>query len=128
MKNRCSNEQTWAYEFYGEQGITVCDEWFNNVVSFYDWAVANGYSDNLTLDRIDGAKGYSPDNCRWVDRKVQGVNKKSTVWITWNGETHTLSEWSKILGIKESTLSWRCRHWTIEKAFTEPLTSGGGYH
>lgn len=128
MKNRCNNTKTWAYRFYGGRGIKVCQEWNDDPNSFYRWAMDNGYSDELTLDRIDVNLGYCPKNCRWVNRKVQGVNKKSTKWITWRGETHTLTDWSSILGIPFGTLSWRCRHWTLEKAFTEPLTTRGGWH
>lgn len=88
----------------------------------------HGYEDGLTIDRIDSNGDYTPENCRWSDRKEQGVNKRSTKWITWNGETHTLTEWSTILNIPLRTLSWRCRNWSIEKAFTEPLTKRGGWH
>lgn len=128
MKNRCNNPNTWAYKFYGKNGITVCDEWNNNPVLFYEWAVSNGYSDDLTLDRIDYTKGYYPSNCRWVNRKIQGANKKSTKFITWNGETYTLTEWSEKLGIPLRTLSWRFNHWSLDEAFTKPLTSRGGWH
>jgi hypothetical protein len=128
MKNRCNNPNTWAYDFYGANGVTVCDDWNDDPKAFYDWAVSHGYADNLTLDRIDGTKGYFPENCRWVDRKVQGVNKKSTKWITWNGETHTLTEWSEILGIPQKTLNWRYHNWSLEKAFTSPLSKRGGWH
>lgn len=128
MKNRCNNPNTWAYKFYGELGVKVCPEWETDIVSFYNWAMQNGYDETLTLDRIDGSKGYSPDNCRWVDRKVQGINKKSTVFVTWNNETHTLTEWSNILGIPTKTLNWRYHNWELDRAFTQPLTSRGGWH
>lgn len=66
--HRCKNETASHYEYYGGRGITVCDEWKgeNGFIRFYEWAMAHGYSDNLTLDRINNDKGYSPDNCRWV--------------------------------------------------------------
>ncbi len=128
MKNRCNNPNTWAYEFYGARGIRVCQEWSDDVTEFYEWSITHGYEDGLTIDRIDSNGDYTPENCRWSDRKEQGVNKRSTKWITWNGETHTLSEWSTILNIPLRTLSWRCKNWSIEKAFTEPLTKRGGWH
>ena len=127
MKNRCNNPKTWAYSFYGGLGITVCPEWNDSVESFYEWSMSHGYSDELTLDRIDCSKGYYPDNCRWVDRKVQGENKKSSIFVTWNNETHTLSDWSLILGIPQKTLNWRYHHWDIDRAFSQPLTSRGGW-
>lgn len=129
MKNRCNNPKTWAYEFYGERGISVCDEWNEDPVAFYNWAMSNGYSDELTLDRIDTFGNYSPSNCRWCDRKEQGVNKRSTKFVTWGGETHTLTEWSNILGIPQKALNWRYHHWSdIDKIFTEPLSKRGGHH
>ena len=65
MKTRCRNKNHVRYKNYGGAGITICDEW-SRYSGFKDWALKNGYSDNLTLDRIDRTKGYSPSNCRWV--------------------------------------------------------------
>lgn len=81
MKARCHNPTHRSYENYGGRGITVCDEWRNEFQAFYDWAMANGYDENApqgkcTIDRIDNNKGYSPDNCRWVDMKVQRQNQR----------------------------------------------------
>ena len=82
INQRCCNPQSKQYRRYGGRGITVCDEWLNNFQAFYDWAMANGYDENAptgqcTIDRIDNDKGYSPDNCRWVDMKTQNNNKSS---------------------------------------------------
>lgn len=80
MRRRCNKPYDPAYHNYGGRGITVCDEW-NDFQAFHDWAIANGYDENApkgqcTIDRIDNDKGYSPDNCRWVDMKVQSNNKR----------------------------------------------------
>lgn len=80
MKNRCYCVSHRNYASYGGRGITVCDEWRNDFQDFYDWAMANGYDENApymkcTIDRIDNDKGYSPDNCRWVDIKAQRHNR-----------------------------------------------------
>lgn len=69
MKDRCYNPHNAAYKWYGEKGITVCDEWLHNPSEFAIWAMVNGYTDELTIDRIDANKNYSPDNCRWVTQK-----------------------------------------------------------
>lgn len=119
MKDRCFNCNNKEYHCYGGRGITVCDEWKNNFKSFYNWANKNGYKDGLTIDRINNNKGYSSDNCKWSTMKEQANNKSTNNYITYNGETHTLTEWAEKLGIKERVLSNRINRlkWTIEKAF-----------
>lgn len=82
MKVRCNNSNSVPYPYYGAKGIKVCTEWGdmeNGFMNFYKWAMENGYSDNLTIDRLDPSKGYSPDNCRWADRFTQNahLNKKA---------------------------------------------------
>ena len=81
MTQRCNNPNNKNYDIYGGRGITVCDAWQSSFQAFYSWAMANGYDENApagqcTIDRIDNDKGYSPDNCRWVDQKTQNNNKR----------------------------------------------------
>lgn len=76
MKARCYNPNSIGYATYGGKGIDICEEWLNSVDSFIEWSLNNGYESELTIDRIDGSKGYSPDNCRWVDWKTQANNKR----------------------------------------------------
>jgi hypothetical protein len=75
MKARCYRKSHPNYYRYGGRGITMCDEWKNDFMSFYNWSMANGYADDLTVDREDNDGGYGPDNCRWVSRLVNGQNK-----------------------------------------------------
>lgn len=111
MKNRCYNPNKKSYARYGGRGITVCDEWLNSFESFKEWACANGYQDDLTIDRIDNDQGYCPSNCRWATRKEQNSNKSNNHYLTYNGETKTLMQWSEVTGLPFSTLSTRARKW-----------------
>lgn len=107
VKQRCLNSNNKYYSYYGGRGITICDEWRKDFKSFYDWAMANGYSDDLTIDRIDNNGNYEPKNCRWATRKEQQRNLRCNRWITHQGETHTFAEWSRILGIPPNTILLR---------------------
>lgn len=127
MRKRCYNPKNHAFERYGARGITVCDEWLHDFNSFYEWSMTSGYDENAprgqyTLDRIDNDNGYSPDNCRWITLKEQQNNRSSSRMITFNGETHTMYDWAKILGMSYQTLNNRInwRRWSIEKALTQP--------
>ena len=118
MKTRCCNKNTIYYKNYGGRGIDVCNEWREDFMAFYNWSIANGYKDNLSIDRIDNNEGYSPDNCRWVDRKTQQRNKRNNRYITINGETHCLMEWCELLNLNYFTVHARInkRKWSIKKA------------
>lgn len=122
IKTRCNNPKRDHYQWYGGKGIKVCKEWqvFEN---FYAWALANGYSDELTIERIDIAKDYEPSNCKWIPLKEQAYNKSNTRWLTFNGQKKSLKEWSDELGWKPWVLSTRLNkyHWSVEKALTTPL-------
>lgn len=104
MISRCYHPRNIRFDRYGGRGITVCDEWKNDKTKFFEWAFANGYTDDLTIDRIDGDKGYSPDNCKWKTQKAQQNNRCNNRQIELNGETHTMAEWSDITGIKAPTI------------------------
>ena len=104
MKARCDNPNNHAYKNYGGRGISVCDEWEASFQSFYDWSMSNGYDIGLTIDRTDNDGGYSPDNCRWATRLEQANNRRICRKIVFNNEQHTISEWSRILGVKYSKL------------------------
>ena len=104
MKQRCNNPNSPAYLNYGGRGITVCEEWDKNFESFYDWSLSNGYVKGIDLDREDNDKGYSPDNCRFVSRKVNSRNRRTGRIVVYEGEQKTLAEVSEITGKKYSLL------------------------
>ena len=85
-----------AYKDYHDRGIDVCDEWLNDNKTFFNWAINNGYNDGLTIDRIDNSKGYSPDNCRWVDRIVQNNNKRDSIRLWYDNNWRSIREISEI--------------------------------
>lgn len=107
MKQRCSNPQNKAFSRYGGRGIKVCREWEESFEAFKDWALSNGYSEELTIDRIDTNGNYEPSNCRWATAKEQNNNKRNNVLVSYNDQTHTLQEWSEITGIPHETLRRR---------------------
>lgn len=121
MITRCNNLNQSEYKNYGGRGITVCDEWLHDFQAFYDWAMANGYDDSLTIDRIDNDGNYSPSNCRWATRKEQANNKSNNVLLAYCGITKTVAEWSEIQKIPARVINWRIKHkWSVEKALKTP--------
>ena len=100
----------------------MCDEWKNNFVVFQQWALSNGYTNELTLDRIDVNGNYEPSNCRWVTRKVQQNNNRRNLNFTINGETKTLAQWCEIYGVPHERTRSRVvnRGWNILDALTIP--------
>ena len=137
MKTRCYNSNSRHFKWYGARGITICSEWLNSErtytngrgrpptkgwIAFESWARANGYSDDLTLDRIDVNKGYYPDNCRWTTMKEQENNKtKGVRHITYKGQTKNIVEWSKELNIPYSSLWIKLLHnnWNLDNVMKE---------
>lgn len=117
MRNRCNNKNYEHYDCYGGRGITICSEW-NDYALFREWALNNGYREGLTLERINVNENYCPENCTWATWDEQQNNRRSNHYITYNGETHTMSEWAKIRGINYYTLRNRISqyNWDIGRA------------
>lgn len=128
MKQRCFNEKSEGYKDYGARGISVCNEWMgeHGLEKFYEWSMNNGYSDGLTIDRINVDGDYSPDNCRWADLETQMNNTTRNVRFEYKGESHTCSEWAKILnnGLSKIEIYSRIVNlgWDVEKALFTPLS------
>lgn len=122
MKQRTINPKNKYYCNYGGRGIKVCEEWFNDFISFYNWAIDNGYSDNLSIDRIDVNGNYEPSNCRWATKTEQMNNCRNTRFYEYDNKSLTLSEWSKITCIPYSILSHRINiyGWSVSKALETP--------
>lgn len=123
IKERCFNKNCEAYKYYGGRGITVCDEWKNNFQNFYDWAMSNGYKDDLTIERIDFNGNYCPANCKWIPRSEQTKNRRNVHKITYKGKTQSLSDWARELNISFNTLYQRVitSKWNITKSFEKPI-------
>lgn len=122
IKTRCYNTKINHYERYGGRGIKVYEEWKNDFNSFYNWSMTNGYSDGLTIDRIDNNGNYGPNNCRWVDMKVQSNNTRTNRWVIYKEDTKTLAQWCEYLGLNNNMVSARLhRGWSIEKTFETPV-------
>lgn len=108
MHKRCDNPNTKSAKHYYEKKIAYCDEW-KSFQAFQEWALSHGYRDDLTLERKDNTKGYCPENCLWIPFSEQSKNRTSNHYITYQNETHTLTEWSRILGLKRSIIYSRLR-------------------
>lgn len=126
MKKRCYNSNIKNYSDYGGRDIKICDEWLNDengFTSFCNWSVENGYEDNLSIDRIDNDKGYSPDNCRWTTAKIQCDNRRNNHMIEYNGKTQNMKAWATEYNLPYYILQNRINKygWTPEKALTTPI-------
>ena len=99
MRHRCLDRSDPAYSNYGGRNITICKDWAESVEKFVSWAIENGYSDSLTIDRIDNDRGYEPDNCRWITRKEQMRNTRQNIMFKHNGKTMCMMEWCNEIGI-----------------------------
>lgn len=106
MKRRCRPDSQDARTYY-MRGITICDEWLLDFVAFKSWAIANGYDDSLSLDRIDNNKGYSPDNCRWVPIALQQSNRSNTVLVEHEGQQYCLRTLCEKIGFPYKTAHQR---------------------
>lgn len=109
IKARCYQKGNDHYDLYGGRGIYMCDEWKNDFAPFRDWAEKNGYSDNLTIDRVDVNGNYSPDNCRWITQKGQVRNRRVTLFYEHDGVSKPFAEWCEEYGVPYKTAWWKYR-------------------
>lgn len=114
MIQRCYNENDKAYRWYGAKGIKICDEWIENPNLFEEWALNNGYTDKLTIDRIEENENYAPDNCRWIPNKDNAKYKSTTSLIEVDGEIHTGKDWSRKLGFGINVINKYIRRYGLD--------------
>lgn len=126
IHDRCYRERNPRFPQYGGRGIKMCQEWQgkNGFVTFYEWAINNGYNDKLSIDRINNDKGYYPDNCRWADNKTQANNKSTSKIIEVDGTSKTVAEWIADLGLTRNLYKKSCEAATeiIRKRLAEKQT------
>lgn len=122
MKSRCQNPNIKDYADYGGRGITVCPEWRDSFEAFRDWALANGYQDNLTIERNNINGNYEPQNCKWITNREQQSNRRNNRIISGFGRTQTIQQWADETGVSRETIAARLkRGWPTEIALTAPV-------
>ncbi len=114
IKQRCLNKKFHHYNDYGGRGISICEEWNKSFISFYEWAIANGWATGLTIDRENNNGNYEPSNCRFVTMSVQSTNRRSNIFITAFGEKKCLTEWVRD---NRCTVSFYSLKYRIEKGW-----------
>lgn len=107
IKQRCYYEKNISYKNYGGRGIRMCQEWLDDFMNFYNWAMNNNYKEGLTIDRIDNNGNYEPHNCRWSTKTQQANNKRNNVNFTYDGKTMSLKAWCRHLDISYKTCMTR---------------------
>jgi hypothetical protein len=118
MKNRCLNPRIRSYQNYGARGITVCERWLESFENFYN--DMGPCPDGMSLEREKNDQGYSPANCVWATKLEQSRNRRSNVYLEFQGQSKTVKEWAQVCGIVYCTLRRRLQAgWTVEKALTK---------
>lgn len=122
MRQRCMNPNQPDYPRWGGRGISVCEPWLESFDNFRKWAMESGYTDYLTIDRIDVNGNYCPENCRWATYEDQANNRRSSKLIEYKGEIRSETQWSRLLGGNRNLVHSRLKSgWSIEKALTTPV-------
>ena len=142
MKRRCYNSEDPSYKYYGKRGIRICEEWLNDYWAFHEWAMANGYMDDLTIDRIDSDGNYEPSNCRWATYQQQADNSRPPYTLTRrprfkdgpgikrfevDGVSRTMAEWCLMYGVSEPFVRYRMQKkgMSLKEALETPKIQQG---
>lgn len=125
IKDRCLNPNNERYCDYGGRGIKICKEWLGECGfdNFEKWSLANGYNENLSIDRVNVNGDYEPSNCRWATTKIQNNNQRKNILISYNGEVKTLAQWVEELNLPYNTIYARIYiyHWDVKEAFEREI-------
>ena len=121
MKTRCTNKKSPDYKYYGKRGITICKEWRQNFMNFYNWAIEHGYKDNLTIDRIDVDGNYEPSNCRWVTATEQDANRRISLKYYLKGKEYTPNELAQKYKLSRETIINRWKKGYREEELIRPV-------
>ena len=118
IRKRCLNPSSSRFEYYGGRGIRICSDW-NDFTNFKSWSEENGYSDNLSIDRIDVNGNYTPENCRWADKTTQSNNTRTNHYLEYKGERRSMMDWCRKLDLSYYKIRSRINAygWSVERAF-----------
>lgn len=125
MIQRCYNPVSTDYTNYGQRGIRICDDWLGDsgFINFNKWANENGYDKELSIDRIDVNGNYEPDNCKWATDKEQGNNRRTSVFIEFDGVTKTMAQWEEFYELTTDIIGHRMRKGMTGKDLIKPVRS-----
>ena len=132
IKKRCYNSHEERYKDYGGRGIVMCEEWLNpnsGFDAFVEWSLANGYTEEMTIERKDVDGNYEPSNCEWLTLREQACNKRDTIWVDYKGEHIQLRKLCERLGVSYDTVHDRVRDrgWSIEDAVSIPSNRANSF-
>lgn len=128
MVNRCYRKDMDSYHLYGAKGIGVCKEWRNDFNAFRKWAYENGYNDNLTIERNDSSKDYSPENCRWATPKEQSRNTSRNHILSYNGYSYPICVWAEKMNMNQGTVRYYAYEYGDKEAIPHILSTYAKAH